>query len=92
MTRSIQDKPSSRRGRLWLVTSWLIARLWWSVEMSRLAVYRMLPKPRTSRVTRQQLLLPPTTWVCDEPRNYCLAMDEIARNIVILELPEISPN
>ncbi len=81
-----------RGGRLWLVTSWLIARLWWGIEVSRLAAFRLLPRPRSSRVTRQQLLLPPTTWVCDEPRTYCLALDEDARNILIFELPEIVPN
>lgn len=93
-TKNSTDSAASARGsrRLLLVTSWLIARLWWGIEMSRLMVFRVIPKARFTRITRQQLLLPPTAWVFDQSQGYCLTNSSDFPTIVIQRMPEISPN
>lgn len=90
--RAVSTRNPQRGRRLWLVTSWLIARLWYGLEMSRLAIFRMLPQARITHVSRQRLLLPPTSWVCDQPRHYCLTFRPPPERIVIVELPPISTN
>ncbi len=60
-----------------MVISWLLTRLWWGIELSRLAIFRFKPRAAVSRIAPSQRELTISFWVFDRDTLYCVnAADE----------------
>jgi len=81
-----------RKKFFFLVVSWLLARLWWSIEVSRLTILRIQPKAVINRISQEEQKLPPSHWVFDRNILYCLGVNEREQRIVIKQSPVIEPN
>ncbi len=83
---------SSRRGKILFVLSWLLTRLWWGFEMSRLAILRARPRIIKQRVSRTQDPLPASTWLLTRNMFFCLSVDDGNTRMVITQTPPIEMN
>ncbi|MFQ5822897.1 MAG: hypothetical protein ACE5JB_02455 [bacterium] len=83
---------SKKKGRFYIAISWLLARLWWSIEISRLTILRIKPKAVINRITQDQRELPPCHWVLDRNTLYCLGVDDRNDEMIIRETPLIELN
>lgn len=83
---------SSRRGKFLFVISWLLARLWWGFEMSKLTILRVRPKIVKIRLSRQQDTLPQTCWLLSRNMFTCVSVDEHNHQLRIKETPPIEMN
>ncbi len=84
-------KITKNRCFLLVIASWLMARLWWTLEMSRLAIYRIVPQKEI--VYKMHANLPEvSTWNHDKNRTSVLGYSEHEGNIVVYKLPEINDN
>lgn len=72
--------------------TWLMTRLLWSLEISRLIILRFLPSARIQYVIRRQLKYQPTQWFYQYPFFYGLTFDTEREKIVIRQLNKISKN
>jgi hypothetical protein len=77
---------------LFLAVSWLLARLWWSIEITRLTILRVRPKAVINRITQDEQELPPCHWVLERNRLYCLGISKTSHQIIIKQTPVIKLN
>lgn len=85
-------KSTRKKGIFWLAVSWLVARLWWGFEVSRLSILRMKPKAVIQQVTEDPRELPICSWVMERNMLYCLGVNEHIDEIVIKETVLMDPN
>lgn len=90
--KTVLEKSPKKKCILFIIASWLSARLWWGFEVSRLAIFRVMPKARTHYVSRMQLMFPFASWVCSKNRLYCMSVDKAKDSLVIRELPPLGLN
>jgi len=83
---------SSLRGKVFFVVYWVLTRLWWGVEISRLAVLRHRPKTIKKRMTYGHDTLPGSTWLLARNMFYCLSVDDDNTKILVRETPPIELN
>lgn len=86
------NRHRSSKGYLFVVLSWLLARLWWGLEISRLAILRVKPRAVISRITQHRRELPAGQWVLSRDRLYCLFVNENEDRMIIRETPLIGRN
>lgn len=77
---------------LLVIGSWLVAKLWWTLEMSRLAFFRTLPKKTITHVAHAAILPPASHWTFERNRLSVLNYDEQMATFIITVLPEINGN
>jgi len=76
---------------LFVIASWLVARLWWTLEMSRLAFYRVVPQKRI--VYKIHSNLPETSfWNHDRNQLSVLNYNDKENIMVVYKLPEMTNN
>ena len=75
-----------------IVISWLLARLWWGLEISRLTLWRSGRKAAQSRIAHSSTGLPPSHWVLDGETFYCLSVNEPMHRMVVTEMPGLDVN
>ncbi|NIR47455.1 hypothetical protein GWO43_03145 [candidate division KSB1 bacterium] len=83
---------ASRKTGFFFIVSWLLARLWWSLEISRLTIFRIKPRAVINRITQNQRKLPPCHWVVDRNRLYCISLNEGSDEMLVTETPSIERN
>lgn len=81
-----------RKYRLMFMSSWLIAKLLGSVELSRLVITRFFPRAHIQKIARRDLLQSPTEWIFEPPFLYTLTLDENKNNFVFTKVSEIVRN
>lgn len=72
------------------ITSWLVARLWWGLETSRLMILRIKPRAMISQFARTQFTR--STWVYDRNKFSCVSVHADGERLLIKETPTIEPN
>ena len=91
-----QSNPARRRSSFFILVSWLSARLRWSIlEFPQLSLQHAQPKAIVNRIPedRQQLRLPPSKWVFDSDRLYCLHIDNsTVTELIVREISYIGRN
>ncbi|MFQ6003747.1 MAG: hypothetical protein ACE5KJ_08370 [Candidatus Zixiibacteriota bacterium] len=90
--KTIQDRSTKKKCALFVAISWLLARLWWGLEISRLTIFRVVPKAHIHYISRTHSILPPAHWAYARNRLYCVGFDEDEHALVIHELPPIGLN
>ncbi|MFQ5771417.1 MAG: hypothetical protein ACE5HX_12825 [bacterium] len=88
----LHGQTSKRKGMFFLAVSWLIARLWWSIELSRLTILRVKQKAVISRVAYSKSELPICHWVFDRNRLYCVGVNDEIDEMFIREISHIEQN
>jgi len=77
---------------LFVIGSWLVAKLWWTFEMSRLAFYRAMPNKKLDHVSYAANLPPVSQWSYEDDRFAILNYDQENHTFIIYKLPEVSQN
>lgn len=77
---------------LFIIASWLIARLWWAFEMSRLALYRTIPQKRIDYIIRNVNEAPVSHWSYDNKRFSIINYDDESETFIVYKLPELNQN
>lgn len=77
---------------LFVIGSWLIAKLWWTFEMSRLAFYRTIPKEKINHVIYAANMPPVSQWSYEDDRFSILNYDQENNSFIIYKLPEMDEN
>jgi len=77
--------------KLLLIMTWLWARLKWSVEFSRLAIFHILPKPEIHYVSKISIE-PRTVWLFTDNRLSFINMNQKQNRLIIYKLPDMSKN
>ena len=77
---------------LFVIASWLMAKLWWTFEMSRLAVYRNVPQKEVNQVIYASQLPPMSHWSYEYDRFSILNYDEETNVLIIQKLPGLTTN
>lgn len=85
-------KLKKRKFVLFIIISWLLARLEWTIELSRLAIFRILPKAQIHTVSRIAANLSFSYWTYNSERLSCMNFDSEREVFLIYELPPISKN
>ena len=86
-----KQDSKKRKFALFIIISWLWVRLKLTIEISRLAIFRILPKAQIQYVApRPSSLPPPTFWSYDNEQLSCMNFDKEKRIFIIHELPPIS--
>lgn len=81
---------SNRKAGAFVIVSWLVARLWWGMEISRLMILRIKPKAIISQFAQTQC--PRSTWVYDRNKFSCLTVNAEGDRVLIVETPTIESN
>lgn len=89
--RKSPQHSSRSKSILFLIISWLFARVAWSIEISRLTILRMKPQAAIHRLNRNEGMLPPSQWVFERNKLYCLNV-KANHTILIKEMPAIELN
>lgn len=92
VSTTIGKQRRRKRGRLYLTLSWLVARLWWGLEISRLSILRIRPRAVIHRVAREQRAFSASEWVVEEDAMYCVGVDRLTPEIVVRQLPPLDSN
>ena len=80
-----------RKFALVIIISWLWVRLKLTVELSRLAIFRILTRHQIQHVSfRNSSLPPPTFWTYDNEQFTCMNFDRERRIFIIHALPPFS--
>jgi hypothetical protein len=77
---------------LLVIGSWLVARLWWTFEMSRLAFYRSVPKKKIHQIVYASNQPPVSQWVYQDDRFSILNFENQSGSFVIYKLAELNKN
>ncbi len=85
-------KINKKKCFLLVIGSWLVAKLWWTFEMSRLAFYRALPKKRIDHIVYAANMPPTSQWSYEDDQFSVLNYDQVNRNFIIYKLPGIDQN
>jgi hypothetical protein len=88
----MQLKLNSKRCFLFVIGSWLVAKLWWTFEMSRLAFYRSLPTKRINHIIYAANLPAMSHWSYEHDRFSILNYDDENSTFVLYKLPELHRN
>lgn len=83
---------ANKKCRLFIVGSWLMAKLLWSLELSRLAIHRLIPKAEVQTIAREDVSFTPTEWIYEQPFMYTMTMDQKKANFVFTKVGEIFNN
>jgi len=87
---TLQTKSKKKSGVFLIVTSWLVARLWWGIEISRLMILRIKPKAMISQFAETRCTT--STWVFERNKFSCLTVNADGERLLITETPTIEPN
>ena len=77
---------------IFLIISWIIIRLKWTVEISRLTIFRIIPKSNSQMVTLNLSFIHPAVWFFENNQSSCVTFDKKNNNFVIQTLQPISNN
>lgn len=77
---------------LFVIGSWLVAKLWWTFEMSRLAFYRTVPKKKVHQIIYASNVPPVSQWSYEDDRLSILNYDIENNVFVVSKLPELNKN
>ena len=82
----------NKKYRLFLVGSWLMAKLLWSFELSRLAINRLIPRAEVQTIAREDVSFTPTEWIYEQPFVYTMTLDPGKANFVFTKVSELMNN
>lgn len=88
----MKQKSAKKKSFLLIAASWLLARLWWGLEISGLTIIRVKPRAVVNRMTRDHRNLPACKWILERNHLYCLGVDESEHEIFVLKTPSIDSN
>ncbi|NOZ62639.1 MAG: hypothetical protein GXO74_13290 [Calditrichaeota bacterium] len=77
---------------IFVVASWLAARLKLTFEFSRLALFRVKPGAEVRFVIRQHRWLRHSDWCWDSDRFSVIKFDDAQEKIIVHQFPVISEN
>ena len=81
-----------KKSLIFCAISYLVARLEWAFEISRLAILRLRPQPQIVEVAKHERLFADGLWVMGDTRDYFLHYSEQIEAPVLKALPEKIPN
>jgi len=85
-------RETKKKYILFVIGSWLMARLHWTLETSRLAIFRVLPKAQIQHVIKVPRNHSITEWVFVEEDMRCFVWHRERDQHKIISLPPISKN
>ncbi|MDZ7393674.1 MAG: hypothetical protein ONB25_12335 [candidate division KSB1 bacterium] len=74
------------------LVGWILSRLVYGVELSRLALLRRRPRVKVQWVRRTQTRWGVCRWFFHDEQSYCLTGAKSERLVVISQLPPLSRN
>lgn len=77
-----------KRSLHFAIIPYLIARLEWALEVSKLTIMRLAPKPQIVYMKKNSLIEKNEGWVMTEKTDYFVYFDEITAAPAIQALPE----
>lgn len=77
---------------LFIIASWLIARLEWAFEWSRLALFRSVPQKRIHFIIRNVKKPPVSHWSYENKHFSIINYDEANEMFIIYKLPHLNQN
>ena len=77
---------------LFVIASWLVAKLWWTFEMSRLAFYRNVPQKKIHQIIYASNLPPVSQWSYEDDRFSILNYDSENDIFVISKMQRLNKN
>ena len=81
-----------KKSLIFCAMSYLVVRLEWAFEISRLAILRLRPQPQIVEVAKQEKMFADGVWVLGEEQDYFLHYSAQVDAPVLTELPEKIPN
>ena len=81
-----------KKSLVFCAISYLVVRLEWAFEISRLAILRLRPQPQIVEVAKHERPFAEGTWVMGETQDYFLHYSEQVEAPVLKALPEKIPN
>jgi len=88
----VMESGKSRFSRSVLSISWLLTRLWWHLEVTRLAVFRVRPKAAIQQTILNEGGLPRGRWVGQGTQLSFLCMDEVNVRLLVTHTPAMERN
>lgn len=85
-------KINKQKCFLFVFGTWLMAKLWWTFEMSRLAFYRTMPGKKINHIVYISNLPPASEWSYEDDRLSVLNYDDDNQTFIIYKLPGMSNN
>jgi len=85
-------KINKQKCFLFVFGAWLMTKLWWTFEMSRLAFYRAMPGKKINHIVYTASLPPASEWSYEDDRLSVLNYDDDSRAFIIYKLPGMSKN
>lgn len=81
-----------KKGRHLFAISYLIARLQWALETSRLLIFRIKPRTRIVQFVPNAGIIENSQWIFTRYGDFCLTYSPLSEAPVIRKLPERLPN
>ncbi len=85
-------RTRGKKHLLLLFLSWLVTRLWWSIELSRLAILRARSRPVIQRVAQDKTGLPQSKWAVCDRTLYCLTVNDAPHQMFVTRMSPLSVN
>lgn len=77
-----------KKSRRLCAISYLIARLEWALEVSKLTIMNFRPKTRIVEMARTETLHPPECWVMTPAADYFLFIENHSKRPTVKSFPE----
>ncbi len=77
---------------LFMIGSWLVAKLLWTLEVSRLAFHRVVVQKRIDHVVYAANVPPVSEWSYEDDRLAIVNYDERHGTFVVYKLSQLSRN
>lgn len=88
----MRSRVKKQRLFIFLIISWLVLRLKWTLELSRLTIFRLFPKTHSQMIPLRLSFIHPSEWFFDDNRSSCLTYDKVNNQFVIQILQPLSTN
>ena len=75
-----------------VIGSWLMAKLWWTFEISRLAFYRTMSGKKINHIVYASKRPPTSEWSYEYDRFSVIHYDNDSNTFIIHKLPIMSKN
>ena len=85
-------KINKKRCFLFVIGSWLVAKLWWTFEMSRLAFYRTVSTKKVQQIIYASTMPPVSHWTYEDDQLSVFNYDDENNMFIITKLPGLNKN
>ena len=81
------NKNLEKQYRVFTVVWGVGVRLLYGLELSRLTIFRHLPRPKIQRISRLQSRFGHVYWIYGENKLFCMKYNELDKEMMIYKMP-----